>query len=265
MGWICSLELADSQSPSNHGCEQSPTASKTDTRKAFLCPECGKVSLIRLQSGMTCEHYQPNSYWPEWISSPVASHVRISVLLAAERAWMESEAVCSSKSSDWLMIFDRPSFSWKMSQLSLFEDSTESSVNFPRSGMTVGGRLFQPANLEPVTEDNAGSCLPTPTATPYGYNQTESPNAKRRMSMQSMASRGLIPTPMARDWRGSGGANRQSPDLSFTMGGKLNPQFVEEIMGYQIGWTALDASVTQWFQSKRAKPSKGSAACEAAP
>lgn len=49
--------------------------------------------------------------------------------------------------------------------------------------------------------------LPTPTATPYGNNQSPSPGAAVRPSLDSLASSGaLLPTPMAAD----GGLNRGS-------------------------------------------------------
>lgn len=54
----------------------------------------------------------------------------------------------------------------------------------------------------------------------------------------------LWPTPTRRDWR-SGKASaetmgRNSRPLSETVGDKLNPNWVEWLMGWPIGWTALD-------------------------
>ena len=80
----------------------------------------------------------------------------------------------------------------------------------------------------------------------------------------------MWPTPKARDWRGaSGRENRQSPDLNVAVkmfptpkaqncrgngerhgeggpsldvvvGGQLNPEWVEWLMGFPIGWTELN-------------------------
>lgn len=33
-------------------------------------------------------------------------------------------------------------------------------------------------------------------------------------------------------------------------GGKLNPEWVEWLMGWPIGWTALDSLATAWFRNK---------------
>ena len=41
-------------------------------------------------------------------------------------------------------------------------------------------------------------------------------------------------------------------------GGKLNPEWVEWLMGWPIGWTALDSQATAWFRSKPRSPGKGS-------
>jgi len=153
-----------------------------------------------------------------------------------------------------------------------------------RSGTIVDGQLYQPRKLEPAINEIDGSCLPTPTATNYGTNQTNSPNSKVRPSLQTLAKNHLIPTPtvcgnynrkgasknsgdglatwasklptpMARDWKRKGGAMRNSLDLPGTMGGSLNPEFVEEIMGYPIGWTESKPWGIPWFRSKRAKRS----------
>ena len=37
-------------------------------------------------------------------------------------------------------------------------------------------------------------------------------------------------------------------------GGKLNPEWVEWLMGWPIGWTALDAQATEWFRNKPRRP-----------
>lgn len=245
--------------PLNHGRAQSHIANLTDTRRLFLCPECGMLSLIKLQSGTTCELCQPETLWPELTSSPLDFRVRIFHLLAAARAWKESEAVYFSKLSDWLMNYDLVSFSWKMSQLSLHEDLEPSLDDFPSSGMTVAGRLFQPRSLEPVICDDDGSCLPTPMAAPCGSNR--SMNSKnRRFGLSQLSAKGMIPTPLARDSKGMMGRaaleRRNSPNLPDTIGGPLNPQFVEEIMGYDLDATALGVLETQWFQSKPGKRSK---------
>lgn len=47
------------------------------------------------------------------------------------------------------------------------------------------------------------------------------------------------------------------PSFKGRSGGQLNPQWVEWLMGYPIGWTELEGWATQWFRSKPVKRSKG--------
>jgi hypothetical protein len=82
------------------------------------------------------------------------------------------------------------------------------------------------------------------------------------------------PTPAARDWKGTNGYESTKKKLAQGKraqtgqlpnavmmeqgaGGQLNPTWVEWLMGYPLGHTALEAWATLWFQPKRAKPSKG--------
>jgi hypothetical protein len=81
------------------------------------------------------------------------------------------------------------------------------------------------------------------------------------MTLGEMANRGMLPTPTTRDYRSSGsqagyhkrkGKHVQALNEAMAWGpngvgfqGMLNPQFVEEIMGFPIGWTELKPSGTQ--------------------
>lgn len=117
--------------------------------------------------------------------------------------------------------------------------------------------------------------LQTPTATQYGTNRGGSnPDGPERASLDTMARRGeLLPTPTvdgnynkkgasaasgdglhtavtklatptSRDWR-SGKASpatmeRNARPLSEQIGGLLNPEFVEKMMGWPANWTRTD-------------------------
>lgn len=63
--------------------------------------------------------------------------------------------------------------------------------------------------LEAQVDLLARALLPTPTATPYGNNQSPSPGASVRPSLDSLASSGaLLPTPRASDGE-KGGPNQK--------------------------------------------------------
>jgi DNA (cytosine-5)-methyltransferase 1 len=60
-------------------------------------------------------------------------------------------------------------------------------------------------------------------------------------------------TPQARDWKGKPGKNTNLGSLCHQITGKLNPTWVEWLMGYPLGWTELKDLETQWFGSARGK------------
>ncbi len=59
-----------------------------------------------------------------------------------------------------------------------------------------------------------------------------------------------FPTPAARDWKSGKGRkdNGHTPQLPERVGGQLNPDWTEWLMGWPIGWTALEPLATDRFQ-----------------
>lgn len=200
MAWTYLAESAELPKDSPNGLDQSPTASGIDSPSA----NCSSGNFMGIsharQYGMTfgplkvkCSHEFPTLYMGD-------SPARISPLQTSlEKAWTASEAVFFSTSPDYAAIYDQSSCSWKTSQLSLFGGLTEFVWNSLRWGMIVAGRLYQPPKLEPHTSGKDGLCWPTATATAtaYGSNQTDSPNAQVRPSLQTIAKN--WPTPRAFD------------------------------------------------------------------
>ncbi len=164
-----------------------------------------------------------------------------------------------------------------LSQRMLDGSLEEYSGTCPRAGTMRNGRLYQrPRLVRRISEKefsllptSTKSCgdkngpasgsdklinhlLPTPTANRYGSCQGGSmgrEGQKNRPSLETMASSGLLPTPTSRDHR-SGKASevthqKNSRPLSEQIGGLLNPQFVEAIMGFPTGWTDCEDSATQ--------------------
>lgn len=87
---------------------------------------------------------------------------------------------------------------------------------------------------------------PTPRAHEVGdYQYDRGNHSKKRLTLTAIAK--LYPTPRAQSWTGASDApNRHgSPDLQSTVGGALNPTWVEWLMGFPIGWTELKPSETR--------------------
>lgn len=153
------------------------------------------------------------------------------------------------KCAAWFSRYDPATSSWRTSQRSLFEGWEPYLATWPVAGMTRNGRSFRRRPLVPRTYGDGCGLLPTPTASEGGYNQSLGPNAKIRPTLETMARKNLWPTPLKRDGRTFKGAQRSpnslgSEPLVVQVGGTLNPTWVEWLMGYPAGWTALDPLAT---------------------
>lgn len=236
MAWIYLVELEDSRSHSTNGSNQWSIAKSTDIARAFSCRACKKTYFLPHQSGTTSEPLTYQCCVETWTSLRAGFPAKISVLRELEKVWEEFEVDFSSRYFDWLMSYDQPTFSWKTSQLSMFEDWTEFLWSSLHWGMILDGRLYQPPKLEPLTFASDGSYLPTPTASDYGKNvgrkTTGIPSGRDRWSLTVRARRG---------------------DLPGHPKGKLNPQWIEQAMGYFSQWTEIEPWAIQWCQPKRGK------------
>lgn len=158
--------------------------------------------------------------------------------------------------------FDHEGHCWRTWQRCLVEGWTLFSGTWPRSGMTRNGIAFRRAPLVPLTDATAsGYCLPTPTATSYGSNQGGAAGrvGPVRHSLESMARHGMLPTPRPCSGLRSSGANRTEilralEEWPEQIGGALNPQFVEWLMGFPKDYTLIgpEASGLASRASKRA-------------
>ena len=112
--------------------------------------------------------------------------------------------------------FDQDSLSWKTWQRSLITDWTSFSESFPKQGTMQNGQLYLRVHWEPVIEEADGGWLPTPTARDY----------KGRTSTK---------------WNEKYGP-KVIPDVLTQTGDHMSvsPYFLEEVMGYPIGWTELN-------------------------
>lgn len=90
--------------------------------------------------------------------------------------------------------------------------------------------------------------LPTPTAGMADRGDRGDLNTvvKGYESPSGHTSDKMLPTPAARDWKSGTGADhgKHAPPLSSAIGGSLNPEWVEWLQGFPIGWTDCEPSET---------------------
>jgi hypothetical protein len=149
-----------------------------------------------------------------------------------------------------LATYDHATQFWKTSEdISLWGDY-KSLESLPKSGMTRNGVLYQqPEWVRPIDEI-ASSLWPTPTTQEVEHPNAELTATGRRKSKDGKTSHSLgladavkmWPTPQARDYKGPSGRSLKGTerDLPMAVGGKLNPMWVEWLMGFPTGWTDLE-------------------------
>lgn len=263
MAWIYFQELVESDSHSNLGSEQLHTVSENSMHKAYYCPECNQVKLTLPQSGMMSQHCAEKCSLKS-TSSSEDSRAKTLVLQDMEKVWQESEAVFSSRLSAWSKKSHPHSSFWKTCQPSELAVFLKSSMPLQKSGMIVDGLVYLPQALEHLTKEKDGSCSLIPTPCARDWKDTgRSPSEMKRNSVTLASIAMRYPTPTCRDaankpmpprkYNPSGG---QKPPLLAVIGGALNPQWVEWLMGYPTEYTGLNASVMEWFRSKSKRRSK---------
>lgn len=143
--------------------------------------------------------------------------------------------------------FDHDSLCWKTLQATFHWDLEMYKPTWPRSGTTQNGIAYQ---RQPSAHRTC--------ATEYSLSLHETmewtPTAKANQMAPSMQLRNpglrLWPTPISRDYKDSAApvyrnGKLQLDTLGRMVGGKLNPKWVEWLMGFPIGWTDLEPSETQ--------------------
>ena len=102
---------------------------------------------------------------------------------ASQEKEPESTALAAGYGPKWrasLAKFDRDSSSWKTAQLSLLADSEQSSVIWPRSGMTAGGQCWELPMLERLTSGTGFGLWRTPTVGMINADRAKDPEYTAR-------------------------------------------------------------------------------------
>src|SRR5574337_980737 len=241
-----------------------PTVKSSSTASQSFCQGCLKGNCTWHLSGMTLCLLMATPSMDRLISYMVASPVRTLVLQDLEKAWKESEADYFSRSCAWPKKSSPRSYSLRMCQQSQLETAFEWLVKLPKWGMIVDGVLYPLHPLEHLTKEKDGFYLPTPTTMdslpPRSIQaqqrifQTHRKGRKAPSNLRERIHPEMWPTPdsFAR------GARKNQNGHHFTIqdavgSGKLNPVWIEWLMGYSKEWTELEPWAMQWFQSKRKK------------
>ena len=176
------------------------------------------------------------------------SHVRTSAAQDAVLGSWVSEAVSGRRWPESSELFVRSGSLRKMFRPYAVEGLPWSFKISARSGMMRNGTVSPLPPLVRLTDGigSGSSLIATPTAT---ANQL-CPSMQKHPGCRAM-----WPTPQASDhiqkrtsksWAAKGAINQSlaNPEITGVTGGKLNPRWIEWLMGYPDGWTDLSNSET---------------------
>lgn len=194
----------------------------------------------------------------EWVYCMQDSLARICRSLENNPALVKAhEAASIGKSSELLGYYDPDSCSLKMSQQSFLEDLSTSWPTWPRSGMTVDGRVYALPKLARLTIGIGGGSAQFATPTTMDSLPPKSADALHREATITRPGRSkpanlrdqvsnshMWPTPCARDYKDNGKSpaelNRNTTTLATIAGGRLSPMFVEWLMNWPLNFTKLN-------------------------
>jgi len=270
MNSLCSQELAvESLEENSSDGEQSVQSNGNNIPQAYCAPDkmTGFSRLSRF--GMT---FKPltESRGEELLTLYLAAfHAQTLVPQEKAQELTEKPLECGEKWRGSFTKFDPNSFSWKTHQCSLLGDLEEFLETWPQWGLMRDGECWEQRMLEQTIRGTEFGLLeknwPTPTA-----SQARSEGMIKQMrkmveigtttleEAEAMIGGSLTPkrmkkwpTPVTRDYKDTGTQEsmtrqlnkRESPGLALMVGaatgGKLNPTWVEWLMGWPLEWTDL--------------------------
>ena len=259
MSWLFSQALGEAYlGDTSLDGEPSVPLSGSNTQQAYCAPD-KMTKFSRLSRfGMT---YKPltESRGEELLTLYLADfHAKTSVQQDEVQELTENGQECGEKWHGLLARFDQDSHLWRTVQCSLLEDLNESLQTLPQWGMTVGGELYLRQTLvQNINENESGSEQKQMWLTPRVVEVDETPeNFRRRMNSKRANDRkdsfGSLtmqvkamekwPTPTSHNSKETNAPSeslRNTPTLASQAGGKLNPMWVEWLMGWPMGWTDL--------------------------
>jgi hypothetical protein len=250
--------------------EQSAPLSGSHTQQAYCAPDKMTVFSRLSRFGMT---YKPlTESRGEDLLTLYLEDFRAKTSQQQEREMdlMESDQECGDTWRGWLAKYDPNTFSWKTPQCSLLGEEQESLEILPRWGMTVNGLLWEQPMLERRTNETECGLWASPNArdwkdTGASQGNRKSPNLGTQVHWPTHQAsdwknksysrdftlgnpKYIWPTPRTKGMCGGSGSwdllNKNTTVEEARLmgagnGGKLNPTWVEWLMGWPLGWTDL--------------------------
>ena len=200
MSWLFSRALVEASS--GGGCsdgEPSAPSSGNPTPQAYLPPDRMTAFSRPSRFGMTFAPLTDDHGTAVLTSFLAAFPARTLASQAKAPALTESAAACGPTWRASLARFDPVTSSWKTAQRSLLGDLEESSVIWPRSGMTADGQCWELPTLERRISGTGSGLWATPSATDGQRGGTITPNMTGVSLAQMINTPTRWPTPTTQD------------------------------------------------------------------
>jgi hypothetical protein len=226
MSWLFSQALVEefSEAICLDG-EQSVQLNGNSTQQAYCAPDKMTAFSRLSQSGMMYRPLTENRGEELLMSYRAGFHAKTSQSQGGGLELTENEAECGEK---WLGSFtkwDPDSSLWRTHQCSLLGDLEPFSETWPQWGLMRNGECWEQRTLEQTIRGIESGLLqkwPTPDAS-CGQRGTQ-PNWTPKRKSGHTAQYTI---------------NQAVRDMEKSSGGKLNPMWVEWLMGWPLGWTDL--------------------------
>ena len=236
--------------------------------KETVCSTCAR-------SGTTCEPSTADRGVASWMSSlPVSRASRSRV--PGDSGPQPTNAICGRRRSESFVRWSRSGACWKTC-LPLFPPDTWPlfSGTWPRAGSMQSGTCYPRPESERHISASGSGLLATPTATanqlcpsmqkwpscrlwptPLSHETGNRKTKYKQGGTPLSLAVNTWPTPLARDWKNShvsqATLEKNSRPLNEVVsqgrGGKLNPMWVEWLMGWPLGFTDCAPLETDKYQ-----------------
>jgi len=257
MSWLYSQALVEEYLGEN--CldgEQSALSNGNHTQLAYCAPDKMTVFSRLSRFGMT---YKPlmADRGEELLTLYLAGfHVKTSVPQEKAQELMENDQECGEKWHGSFVKYDPNTFLWKTHQCSLLGDLDEFLETWPQWGLMRDGECWEQRTLERLTkgtESGLSEKFPTPITDDANHRTNPAQLRRQTIKLSVMAAHNKWPTPVCQDsrhattrhldpksnhWKSNLGEVVMSLEKP-NIGGRLNPTWVEWLMGWPLGWTDL--------------------------
>jgi hypothetical protein len=280
MSFIYSRALAAASLPGNFSdADVFVPSSESPTPKPSSSPGKTMARSPLSRFGMTCEPLTADHGAALLTSWLAAFPARTSALQEAVTASTASDPASGQKWRGSFAKYDPAESKWKTHQCSLLGGLDEFSETWPKWGSMRNGECYPRQTWAPPTfESESGSPVVWPTPTASGFEVKDIPKLIERRARlaakygnngfgltlnqavkmwptpcaSASASKGSSPAALTRKSGRSRASDRIDHAVMASDGGQLNPQWVEWLMGWPIGHTALEPLATdrlaEWLQ-----------------